>query len=137
MFPRRMYGDVFVSKLFYHVVTWIWINSDFKEHELRQHQDAVIKNVFNEDISRFVSELREDTWMQRWDNSKEGYLSDHRCQQLATKTGIFGPIAGVFGRHLELRLASNPREKYILAETIEYSIDCGDALNRVILPGNR
>ena len=43
-----------------------------------------------------------------WDNKKPGYITYNRIHQLAQNVALFGPLAGMMGRHVEHELQLNP-----------------------------
>ena len=62
--------------------------------------------------------------MSTWDGQFWGYVSKATIQELGKRVNILGPLAGVFGRDLELEVATHQgRFNYIPTRTIETSIE--------------
>ena len=104
------------------------MNNDIKGPSLQAHQDAVAKTIFKEDSRRFVENYRQDTWLYTWNNSKSGYVSKEVMLRIASTMGVLGPIASVFGRTVEMLVASKPKPDVIAVEDFERSVNSGDGL---------
>ena len=59
-----------------------------------------------------------------WDGSRKGYITQKTVYELSKKVNILGPIAAIFGRDLELRIATEREQFYsIPVSIIEASIN--------------
>ena len=123
IFVRRMCGDEFTQKLFMRCITWTLMNNDIKGQALQVRQDAVVGHLFRDDPKTWFRRYTQDTWMTRWDAQCQGYVSQRTLQEISKKVNILGPIAGVFGRDLEMELTTQQgRSDVIPSRVIEYSI---------------
>ena len=124
-FVRRIYGDVFIRKIFYRFISWIWINNDIKGKDLKDCQDVVIDNIFNVDKGTFLRDMNEDTLVHTWQNKERGCVSEQVLVNLTTRVGIFGPLAGIMGRIADMEISKNPTVGWIQAAMFDHSIAIG------------
>ena len=122
---RRMYGDECTQKLFMRCFTWNLTNNDIKEFLLRSRQDCLVTHVFGQYPPDWFKKYSQDTWIEFWDGSCQGYISQTTLYHLSKKVNILGPIAAVFGRDLEYKICTHEGyyDDCIPAEAIQQSIE--------------
>ena len=87
------------------MINYIWRINDVRHRELRDHQDAVITNVFRIiDIRAFARDEDQPTWAYSWDRRISGWISNEVPTRLSNKTGMVGRSGVVMGRHIEVYL---------------------------------
>ena len=113
------------------MINYIWRINDVRHRELRDHQDAVITNVFRiTDIRAFAHDEDQPTWAYSWDLRISGWISDDVAKRLSNKVNMVGPLGAVMGRHMEVYLMEYPDARSVYVEFVNESIETSpSALN--------
>ena len=75
-----------------------------------------------QDPTIFFKAMKDDTWIDYWDNMCGGFISQNTIHALSKKVGILGPTAAIFGRDFELFIVSEWRLCTCPVEKLEESI---------------
>ena len=122
---RRIYGSELIQKLFIQCLTFIYGCNNIKGPYFHQVQDTIVTEIFNQNPRSFFDKINKNTWVQYWDGSCSGYISQNTAHYLSSRVNVMGPTAAIFGREFELfvieeyHLTTCPVEK--LEESIETS----------------
>ena len=119
---RRIYGSELTQKLFIQCWNWIYAQNDINGNYFHQLQDAIVSQLFNQDPRSFFKTMKESTWIEYWDNTCGGFISQNTAHALSKKINILGPIAAIFGRDFELFIVTEYRLCTCPVEKLEESI---------------
>ena len=103
---RRIYGSELTQKLFMQCWNWIYACNDIKGYYFHQIQDAIVSQLFNQDPRTFFKQTNKSTWIEYWDGTCDGYISQNTAHYLCQKINVLGPIAAICGRDFELFIVS-------------------------------
>ena len=123
VFLRRMYGSELVQKLFMQCLTFIYGCNNIKGSYFHEIQNTIVTELFDEDQRSFFDKINKNTWVQYWDNSYEGYISQTAAHYLSKKISVMGPTAAIFGRDFELFINEEYRLGACPIDKIEASIN--------------
>ena len=104
-------------------MNWNYQCNDIAGDELQSRQDAIVRFIFHDEPREWFKTFNKSTYMTFWDGSTKGYVSQRTMWQLSKKVNILGPIAAIFGRDLELEIATAEQFQTIPVSTIEQSIE--------------
>ena len=97
---------MFSQKFFMRCYTWNLTCNGIKDQALKERQDAVVEHLFKQSPQSWFKEYAYDTYMEYWDGSKKGYILQNTTFRISKKANILGPLAAVFGRQLEYKIAT-------------------------------
>ena len=137
VFLRRMYGSELVQKLFMQCLTFIYGINDIKGAYFHDIQNTIVTELFGMDQRSFFDKINKKTWVQYWDNSCEGYITQTTAHYLSKKISVMGPTAAAFGRYFELFINEEYRLGACPIDKIEESISKSTGtLNKGSFEGN-
>ena len=102
VFARRVYGSVFIQKLFIQCLTFIYGLNGVRGSYFHSIQNAIVREIFNLDPKEFFPEMNKSTWVEFWDKSCEGYVTQNTLHFLSKRVNMMGPTAAIFGKDFEL-----------------------------------
>ena len=99
---RRIYGSTFTQRLFIQCLSFIYELNQVRGSYFHAIQNAIVREIFNLDPKEFFPEMSKDTWVQYWDKSAEGYVTQNTLFHLSKRVNMMGPTAAIFGKDFEL-----------------------------------
>ena len=89
------------------------------------------EKLFDQDPREFFGQINKDTWVQYWDGSFGGNLSQNTTHYLSSRINMMGPTAAIFGRGFELFMLEEYKFTMCPTEILEESIrSCWGILNK-------
>ena len=128
---RRMYGSALTQKLFVQRLSFVYGLHQIRGQYFHALQNAVVRELFDQDPREFFGKINKDTWVQYYDGSCSGNLSQNTAHYLSSRTNMMGPTAGIFGRDFELFMLEEYKFAMCPMEVLEDSIhSCWGTLNK-------
>ena len=128
---RRIYGSAFTQKLFMQCLTFIYTLHQVRGPYFHAIQNAIVRELFDQDPREFFGKINKDTWVQYWDGSYCGNVSQNTAHYLSSRINMVGPTAAIFGRNFELFMLEEYKFAMCPVEVLENSIRaCSGTLNR-------
>ena len=131
---RRMYGSALTQKLFVQRLSFVYGLHQIRGQYFHALQNAVVRELFDQDPREFFGKINKDTWVQYYDGSCSGNLSQNTAHYLSSRINVMGPTAGIFGRDFELFMLEEEKFATCPHEVMEQSIQsCWGTLNRQVI----
>ena len=128
---RRIYGSVLTQKLFIQCLSFVYGLHQIRGAYFHAIQNAIVRELFDQDPREFFGQVNRDTWVQYWDGSFGGNLSQNTTHYLSSRINMMGPTAAIFGRDFELFMLEEYKFTMCPTEILEESIrSCWGTLNK-------
>ena len=118
-------------------LTFIYTLNSIRGPYFKQIQDIIVRDIFGLDPKEFFPEMSKDTWVEYWDKSTEGYVSQKTLYHLSQRVNMMGPTAAIFGKDFELFMLEEEVFTTCPINVLEDSINTSKGtLNRQSIKGD-